>query len=112
MNWYGRHAESPTEQLPDLVEPDLGEPDLGEPDLGGPDLGGPDLGEPGLGGPDLGGDQVDLDDDPFADDLSEQLAAKAPRRLANRGTVVLAGLVLVIGGFVAGAQVEKHFGTV
>jgi hypothetical protein len=52
------------------------------------------------------------DDDPFKDDLSEQLAARAPRRLANRTTVVLAGLVLVIGGFVAGAQVEKNFGHV
>src|SRR5207248_10869555 len=50
------------------------------------------------------------DDDPFGDDLTEQLAARAPRRLANRATVVLAGLVLVIGGFVAGAQVEKNFG--
>jgi hypothetical protein len=50
------------------------------------------------------------DDDPFEDDLTEQLAARAPRRLANRATVVLAGLVLVIGGFVAGAQVEKNFG--
>jgi hypothetical protein len=50
------------------------------------------------------------DDDPFEDDLTEQLAARAPRRLANRTTVVLAGLVLVIGGFVAGAQVEKNFG--
>jgi Domain of unknown function (DUF5666) len=53
---------------------------------------------------------VQLDDDPFADDLSEQLAARAPRRLANRATVYLAGAVLLIGGFVAGAQVEKNFG--
>src|SRR5256885_16708052 len=52
------------------------------------------------------------DDDPFEDDLTEQLAARAPGRLANRATVVLAGLVLVIGGFVAGAQVEKNFGHV
>src|SRR6266480_7397954 len=52
------------------------------------------------------------DDDPFKDDLTEQLAARAPRRLANRATVILAGLVLVIGGFVAGAQVEKNFGHV
>jgi uncharacterized protein DUF5666 len=56
--------------------------------------------------------EVELSDDPFEDDLTEQLAARAPRRLANRTTVVLAGLVLVIGGFVAGAQVEKHFGHV
>jgi len=51
-----------------------------------------------------------LDDDPFADDLSEQLAARAPRRLANRTTAVLGGLVLLVGGFVAGAPVEKNFG--
>jgi len=48
--------------------------------------------------------------DPFADDLTEQLAARAPRRYANKATVLLAGLVLLVGGFVAGAQVEKHFG--
>ena len=48
--------------------------------------------------------------DPFADDLTEQLAARAPRRYTNKATVLLAGLVLLVGGFVAGAQVEKHFG--
>lgn len=48
--------------------------------------------------------------DPFADDLTEQLAARAPRRYTNKVTVLLAGLVLLVGGFVAGAQVEKHFG--
>jgi hypothetical protein len=46
----------------------------------------------------------------MTEDLSELLATQAPRRLVNRATVVLAGLVLVIGGFVAGAQVEKNFG--
>jgi hypothetical protein len=55
---------------------------------------------------------VELDEDPFGDDLTEQLAARAPRRLANRTTAVLAGLVLLTGGFLAGAQVEKHFGHV
>jgi hypothetical protein len=54
---------------------------------------------------------VDLSTDPFADDLSAQLAARAPRRYATRVTTVLAGLVLVAGGFLAGAQVQKHFGT-
>jgi hypothetical protein len=54
--------------------------------------------------------EVHLDDDPFGDDLTEQLAARAPRRLANRATAVLAGLVLLVGGFVAGAQVQKNFG--
>src|SRR5207302_2085266 len=48
--------------------------------------------------------------DEMTEDLSELLATQAPRRLVNRATVVLAGLVLVIGGFVAGAQVEKNFG--
>jgi hypothetical protein len=48
--------------------------------------------------------------DPFADDLTEQLAARAPRRYTNRATAILAGLVLLVGGFVAGAQVEKNFG--
>jgi hypothetical protein len=55
-------------------------------------------------------DDVDLDSDPFADDLSARLAARAPRRYATRVTKVLAGLVLVAGGFLAGAQVQKHFG--
>jgi hypothetical protein len=52
----------------------------------------------------------DLGADPFADDLAEQLAARAPRRYTNRATAVLAGVVLLVGGFVAGAQVQKHFG--
>jgi hypothetical protein len=56
-------------------------------------------------------DDVDLATDPFADDLSDQLAARAPRRYATRTTAVLAGLVLAAGGFLAGAQVQKHFGT-
>jgi hypothetical protein len=54
---------------------------------------------------------VDLADDPFADDLAERLDAVAPRRWLNRTTVALAGLVLLVGGFVAGAQVQKHWGT-
>jgi hypothetical protein len=57
------------------------------------------------------GDDVDLSSDPFADDLSEELAARAPRRYATRTTAVLAGLVLVGGGFFAGAQVQKNYGT-
>ncbi len=56
-------------------------------------------------------DDVDLGSDPFADDLSDQLAAKAPRRFYTRVTAVLAGLVLLAGGFFAGAQVQKNFGT-
>lgn len=100
MNWSGRHAESPvspnspTQEFPDFRAPgELTEPEPAEYELA----------QPG---------HVDLDDDPFADDLADQLAAKAPRRFANRATIALAGLVLLVGGFLAGAQVEKHFGTV
>jgi hypothetical protein len=53
---------------------------------------------------------IGLADDPFADDLDEQLAAREPRRWASRTTMVLAGLVLLVGGFLAGAQTQKHFG--
>jgi Cu/Ag efflux protein CusF len=56
-------------------------------------------------------DDVDLDSDPFADDLSKELAAAAPKRWANRATVVIGALALVVGGFLGGAQVQKHFGT-
>jgi hypothetical protein len=52
----------------------------------------------------------DLADDPFADDLTEQLAARAPQRYTNKATIIFAGLVLLVGGFLAGAQVQKHFG--
>jgi hypothetical protein len=55
--------------------------------------------------------EVDELGDPFADDLSEQLAAKAPHRYTNRFTAVFAGAVLLVGGFLGGVQVEKHFGT-
>jgi hypothetical protein len=54
---------------------------------------------------------VDLLDDPFADDLDAQLQAKAPRRYVTRPTIVLCGLLLVAGGFLAGAQVQKQWGT-
>jgi Cu/Ag efflux protein CusF len=54
---------------------------------------------------------VDLDSDPFADDLSKELAAAAPKRWANRATVVIGALALVVGGFLGGVQVEKHYGS-
>jgi hypothetical protein len=57
------------------------------------------------------GPEVDLSEDPFADDLSERLDAVAPRRWTSRTTLALSGLVLLIGGFVGGAQVQKHWGT-
>jgi hypothetical protein len=53
---------------------------------------------------------VDLDADPFTDDLSERLAAKAPRQIVTRTTAVLVGLMLIAGGFLSGAQVQKHWG--
>jgi hypothetical protein len=44
------------------------------------------------------------------DGLAAELAAAAPRRWWNRGTLVLGVLTLVLGGFVGGLQVQKHFG--
>ena len=45
------------------------------------------------------------------DDLSAELEAAAPRKLVNKATVGLAGLVLALGGFIAGVQVQKSAGT-
>jgi hypothetical protein len=45
------------------------------------------------------------------DGLAEELAHAAPKRWWNRGTVVLAGLVLLAGGFVGGVQVQKNWGS-
>jgi hypothetical protein len=50
-------------------------------------------------------------DDESRDGLAEELAHAAPKRWWNRGTVVLAGLVLLGGGFVGGLQVQKNWGT-
>jgi hypothetical protein len=50
-------------------------------------------------------------EDERADGLAEELAHAAPKRWWNRGTVVLAGLVLLGGGFAGGLQVQKSFGT-
>jgi hypothetical protein len=89
MNPYARHADDTA----DLgLEPVYVDPDASDAALAGVP-------------------EVDLADDPFADDLSQRLDAVAPRRWANRTTVALAGLVLLVGGFVAGAQVQKHWGT-
>ncbi|MFR9778269.1 DUF5666 domain-containing protein [Micromonospora sp. MS34] len=43
-------------------------------------------------------------------DLTAALAAAAPRRWWNRGTVVLAGLLLVLVGFLGGTQVQQRWG--
>jgi len=45
------------------------------------------------------------------DDLAAELEAAAPRKLVNKATVGLAGLALALGGFIAGAQVQKNTGT-
>jgi hypothetical protein len=45
------------------------------------------------------------------DDLTAELEAAAPRKLVNKTTVGLAGLVLALGGFIAGVQVQKSAGT-
>jgi hypothetical protein len=50
-------------------------------------------------------------EDESRDGLAEELAQAAPKRWWNTGTVVLAGLVLLAGGFVGGLQVQKHWGT-
>ena len=45
------------------------------------------------------------------DDLADELAAAAPRRWWNRGTLVLGVVALLLAGFLGGIQVQKHFGT-
>ncbi|GGM83765.1 hypothetical protein ACFFX1_30365 [Dactylosporangium sucinum] len=52
----------------------------------------------------------DLLAEPIDDDLNARVAKAGPRRLANRATVVLAGLALLVVGFAAGAQVQKSYG--
>jgi hypothetical protein len=86
MNPYARHADDDTAQF-ELAEPAPVAPMAVEP-----------------------GSDVDLAEDPFADDLADRLDAAAPRRWAGRTTVALAGLVLLVGGFLAGTQVEKRWG--
>lgn len=55
-------------------------------------------------------DEVDLTTDPFADDLQAELAAAAPKKWHDRATYILGALALLVGGFLAGVQVEKHYG--
>ncbi|MBB5826769.1 hypothetical protein [Micromonospora carbonacea] len=43
-------------------------------------------------------------------DLTAALAAAAPRRWWNRGTLVLGALVLVVAGFLGGVQVQQRWG--
>jgi hypothetical protein len=94
MNPYARHADDTSDF--GLIDP-AAEPSFIDPQVADAAL---------AGAPD-----VDLSEDPFADDLSERLDAVAPRRWTSRTTLALSGLVLLIGGFVGGAQVQKHWGT-
>jgi hypothetical protein len=55
-------------------------------------------------------EDVELLEDPFDDDLSDRLTASAPRVVPNRWTYALGAVALLVGGFLAGAQVEKHYG--
>jgi hypothetical protein len=43
-------------------------------------------------------------------DLAAELASAAPRRWWNKGTLVLGAAALLVGGFVAGAQVQQAYG--
>jgi hypothetical protein len=43
-------------------------------------------------------------------DLAAELAAAAPRRWWNRATIYLGAAALLVGGFVAGAQVQQKYG--
>ncbi len=65
---------------------------------------------PGLS-PEVTVDGVDLDQDPFDDDLGEQLESRAPRPKITKVTVVLAGALLLVAGFVGGSLSQKHWGT-
>lgn len=42
--------------------------------------------------------------------LAEELAAAAPRRRWNRITLVLAAVLLLAGGFLAGAHIQREYG--
>ncbi|GAB2603709.1 hypothetical protein Aab01nite_47900 [Paractinoplanes abujensis] len=52
-----------------------------------------------------------LDTEPRDDDFAAELARAAPRRWWNRGTLVLAGTVLLVGGFAGGLQAQKQWGS-
>jgi hypothetical protein len=45
------------------------------------------------------------------DSLASALAKAAPRRWWNRGTLVLGAFALLLGGFLGGLEVQKHYGT-
>jgi hypothetical protein len=47
---------------------------------------------------------------PEDDGLAHELAKAAPRRWWNKGTIGLAGAVLLVGGFAGGLQAQKSWG--
>ena len=53
---------------------------------------------------------VDLEADPFDDDLAAELAARRPVRLTSRATLFIGGAVLIIAGFLGGVLVQKNMG--
>jgi hypothetical protein len=63
------------------------------------------------GSPLISESAVDLDSDPFADDLSKELAHAAPKVWFNRATIIIGGFALIVGGFLGGVQVQKHYGS-
>jgi hypothetical protein len=50
-------------------------------------------------------------EDPARDGLSAELAAAAPKKWWNKGTVGLGVAVLLMGGFLGGVQAQKQWGT-
>jgi hypothetical protein len=52
-----------------------------------------------------------LETSPFDDDLTAELAARPPRRVRPGPTMYLGAGVLVVAGFVGGAQAQKHWGS-
>ena len=114
MSEYGRHGDLDYSGHPVFPDPPTQELPPGEPLVVGgygaatfPDEPYPNEPYPNEPYPN-GADH--LDEDPFKDDLSQQLAAREPQRWANRATAILAGVVLLVGGFLGGTQVEKHWG--
>lgn len=106
---YGRHADDDTAEIfPTVLAADPAEPAVFAAGPADHALLAAEPTEPAVLV--VGLDGIDLAADPVDDDLTEQLAARAPKRYANRATVVLAGLLLLVGGFLGGVQVQKHFG--
>ncbi len=101
MSMRGRHSEV-TERIP----PTAG----AETAADRPTVEGPTVEGPTVEGPTFDGAGTDLMNSPFDDDLRTQLTTIAPRRIANRFTLAIAAAALLTAGFLAGAQVQRHFG--